>query len=198
MKQHWPAPERNKAPLLKVLAHVLPRRGSVLEVASGSGQHAVHFASNLPGLRWLPSDPADDNLVSIRAWVHDAALPNLSDPVQLDVLSSIWPVATVDAIFNANMIHIAPWACCVALFDGAARHLTAEGILITYGPYRIDGRHTSESNERFDAGLRAQDPSWGVRDLDDVEREAERVGMLLNERIQMPANNFSLVFRRAP
>lgn len=197
MKQRWPAPERNKGPILEVLTRVLPARGTVLELASGSGQHAVHFAAHLPGLRWLPSDPDPDNLASIRAWLHEAALPNLAQPIALDVLSTSWDVGTVDAVFNANLIHISPWACCAALFDGVGRHLAADGVLVTYGPYRIAGQHTSESNARFDAGLKAQDERWGVRDLADVEREAQRVGLGLVERIQMPANNLSLVFRRA-
>lgn len=197
MKQRWPAPERNKGPILDVLTRVLPSRGTVLEISSGSGQHAVHFARHLPQLRWQPSDPDPENLASIRAWVEESALPNLALPIELDVRSPDWGVAAVDAIFNANMIHIAPWACCVALFDGAARLLAAAGVLITYGPYRVAFEHTAESNARFDEGLRAQDPSWGVRNLEDVQREAERVGLALTERIQMPANNLSLVFRRA-
>jgi SAM-dependent methyltransferase len=196
-KQSWAAPERNKHAILAVLARALPAQGSVLEIASGSGQHAVHFARELPALIFQPSDVDPENLESIRAWVRDAALPNLREPLALDVLAADWGVGSVDAVFNANMIHIAPWECCLALLRGAARHLRPDGIFVLYGPFRLGGAHTAASNESFDAGLRARDPRWGVRDLEEVVRQAERVGLAFSERVPMPANNQSLIFRRA-
>jgi SAM-dependent methyltransferase len=142
----WAAPERNKAPILEVLRRVLPGAGTLLEVASGSGQHAAHFAAHLPSLSYLPSDIEPANLDSIRAWVQSSGLPNLHEPRLLDVCQPDWGVGIVDAIFNANMLHIAPWACAVALFEGAARHLVPGGVLVSYGPYRIHGQHTAPSN----------------------------------------------------
>lgn len=196
MKQAWPAPERNKEPILAVLRRVLPATGTLLEIASGSGQHAAHFARALPGLTWQPSDNDADNLVSIGAWVDESGLSNLLSPIALDVRSPHWNVGTLAAAFNANMIHIAPWECCVGLFDGLERHLAAGGVFVLYGPFRISGAHTAPSNAEFDAGLRARDPSWGVRDVEAVEAEAARVGLTLRERVAMPANNQSLVFVR--
>lgn len=199
MKLSWPAPERNKLPILEVLRRVLPSAGRVLEISSGTGQHAAFFAAQLPGITWQSSDMDDQNLASIHAWVEDSALTNLPAPVTLDVCSNAWPVETrdaFDAIFNANMVHIAPWECCVGLIAGAARHLKPHGLLIVYGPFRIGGAHTSESNETFDAGLKARDPRWGVRDLEAVVELAEGAGFSLRERVQMPANNQMLVFER--
>jgi predicted O-methyltransferase YrrM len=195
MKQCWPAPERNKQAILAVLARVLPPRGELLEVASGSGQHAVYFARELPALTFQPSDVDPENLASIRAWVREAGLPNLREPLALDVLADDWGVASVDALFNANMIHIAPWECCLGLLRGAARHLRPQGVLVMYGPFRVGGAHTAPSNESFDAGLRARDPRWGVRELEAVVSEAARLGLMFVER---PANNLSIVFRREP
>jgi hypothetical protein len=195
MKQCWPAPERNKGPILDVLTRVFPGQGRVLELASGSGQHAVHFARNLPQLTWQPSDIERENLDSITAWVKEAALPNLCLPITLDVCSPDWGVGVVDAAFNANMIHIAPWECCVALFEGLQRHLAPAGIFVLYGPFRIAGAHTASSNRNFDAGLKAQDHRWGLRDVEVTVAAAERNGLVLTDRIAMPANNQSLVFR---
>jgi SAM-dependent methyltransferase len=197
MKLCWPAPERNRQPILEVLRRVLPARGVVLEVASGTGQHAAYFAQHLPGLVWQPSDVAAENLASISAWVLEAGLDNLREPLRLDVCSSDWNVGSVAAIFNANMIHITPWECCVGLIDAAQRHLVAGGVLVLYGPYRVDGQHTSASNAQFDASLKARDPRWGVRDCEAVAVLAEAAGLRFEERIAMPANNQTLVFRRA-
>jgi SAM-dependent methyltransferase len=195
MKQTWPAPERNKQPILEVLRRVFPRSGTVLEIASGSGQHAAYFAAQLPALVWRPSDLDRQNLASIRGWVEEAALPNLRPPLTLDVCANDWGVGTVDAIFNANMVHIAPWECCIGLVAGAARHLASGGALVMYGPFSIGGEHTSTSNREFDASLEARDPRWGVRDVDAVIALAEQAGLAFQERVQMPANNQSLVFR---
>lgn len=196
MKLVWPAPERNKQPILDVLRRVLPGDARVLEIASGSGQHAAYFATGMPGVTWIPTDVDADNLASIEAYVRDAALPNLVAPRRLDVREEDWGVVGVDAIFNANLIHIAPWECAVALVVGAARALRPGGLLILYGPYRIGGRHTAESNAAFDADLRARDPRWGVRDLEAVDQLAEPAGLVRDERVEMPANNQLLVYRR--
>jgi hypothetical protein len=196
MKQTWPAPERNKEPILQVLRRVLPARGKLLEIASGSGQHAVHFAAALPELDYQPSDMDPDNLASIAAWVAEAALPNLRAPIALDVCHPDWGVGVVDAIYNANMIHIAPWACAEGLFAGVARHLGADGVVVLYGPFKIDGAHTADSNARFDADLRSRDPRFGVRDLEAVSELARAARLTLHERVSMPANNQCLVFGR--
>ncbi len=192
----WAAPERNKEPILAELVRVLPAAGRVLEVASGSGQHSAHFAAQLPALTFLPSDIDEANLDSIRAWVEQAGLSNLHPPRRLDVCSEDWGVESVEAIFNANMVHIAPWECAVGLFGGAGRHLAPEGVLVLYGPYRIGGQHTAPSNAAFDADLRSRDPRWGVRDVEAMAEVAEQAGLVLEERVQMPANNQLLVFRK--
>lgn len=196
MKKTWPAPERNKAPLLELLARVFPKAGRVLELASGSGQHAAHFARHLPALEFQPSDVDEDNLASIRAWVREEQLANLREPVRLDVLDDAWPVEPCEAAFNANMIHIAPWSCAEGLFAGLGRHLLPGGVFVLYGPFRIGGAHTAPSNAEFDDDLRRRDPAWGVRDLEAVEALASRQGLVLSERVGMPANNQSLVFVR--
>lgn len=196
MKKTWPAPERNKAPLLELLARVFPKAGRVLELASGSGQHAAHFARHLPDLEFQPSDVDEDNLASIRAWVREEQLANLREPVRLDVLDDTWPVAPCEAAFNANMIHIAPWSCAEGLFAGLGRHLLPGGVFVLYGPFRIGGAHTAPSNAEFDDDLRRRNPAWGVRDLEAVEALASRQGLVLSERVGMPANNQSLVFLR--
>jgi SAM-dependent methyltransferase len=196
MKQHWPAAERNKRPILEVLCRVLPARGLVLEIASGSGQHASFFAEELPELSFQPSDVDADNLRSIAAWVEEAARDNLRPPRRLDVTEDDWGIENVDAIFNANMIHIAPWASCEGLLRGARRYLKQGGVLVLYGPFRLDGAHTAESNERFDAGLRERDERWGVRDAEAVIALGEAEGFAFLERVAMPANNQILVFRR--
>jgi len=194
---HAAATERNREPILEVLRRVLPAAGLALEIASGTGQHAAFFAGALPALRWQPSDPSPLHLDSIRAWVAAAGADNVADPVALDVESWPWPVTQADAILNINMIHIAPWSAAVALFQGAARVLPASGVLFLYGPFKREGQHTAESNQRFDERLRAEDSRWGVRDLADVQRVASSSGFLAAEVIPMPANNLSLVFRRS-
>jgi SAM-dependent methyltransferase len=196
MQQHWPAPERNKAPILDVLRRSLPSGGRLLEVASGSGQHAVFFAEALPSWTWLPSDVDPQNLASVAAYVREAALPNLEQPRSLDVCADDWGVGELDALFNANMIHIAPWACAEGLMRGAGRHLREGGVLILYGPFRIGGVHTAPSNETFDADLKRRNPSWGVRDLEAVVELARSSGLQHRETIAMPANNQCVVFQR--
>ena len=192
-----PAAERNRAPILEVLRRVLPASGTVLEIASGTGQHAVFFSERLPQLRWQPSDPAADALRSIRAWVSEEARENLLAPIDLDVRSKPWPVARADAMLCINMIHVSPWEASEALFEGAQRLLSADAPLVTYGPYRVHGKHTAPSNAAFDQSLRSRNPRWGVRDIDELSALATRTGFTLEESVLMPANNMTLVWRRA-
>jgi SAM-dependent methyltransferase len=191
-----PAPERNKGPILDVLRRVLPKRGLVLEVASGTGQHAVHFAAALSGLTWQPSDPDPAMQASIAAWTAATPALNVLPPLALDVRSSAWPVARADAVVCINMIHIAPWAAAVHLIQGASRILDPSAPLVLYGPYRREGRHTAPSNEAFDADLRRRNPEWGVRDVESVTAQAAESGFALDEIVEMPANNLTVVFRR--
>ncbi|MFQ5764191.1 MAG: DUF938 domain-containing protein [Rhodospirillales bacterium] len=188
--------ERNKDPILEVLKRVLPETGLVLEIGAGTGQHPVHFAPAFPGLAWQPTDPDAASRASIAAWAEAAGAPNLLSPVALDVMDDPWPVADAVAVISINMIHIAPWACCLGLIAGAKRVLAEGGVLFLYGPFKVGGRHTAPSNKRFDMSLRSRDPAWGVRNLDDVAMEAREAGFQLAETVQMPANNLSVVFRR--
>ncbi|MDY0746064.1 DUF938 domain-containing protein [Paucibacter sp. R3-3] len=193
---HSPAADRNKQVILDVLLKALPRRGRALEIASGSGQHVAHFAAAMPGWQWLASDPSPQALASIAAlW------PEGLTPLQLDVLQSPWPLPAshqeVDAIFSANMLHISPWATCAALMQGAARHLTADGKLLVYGPFIVPGTPTALSNEAFDADLRGRNPAWGLRSLVDVQDEAKAAGLRLVNTTPMPANNLMLEFQRS-
>ena len=192
-----PHAARNREPILDVLKRVLPAAGLVLEIASGSGEHAAYFAARLPSLVWQPTD-ADPHArsSSIAAYRADAAAPNLAAPLQLNVTAPVWPVERADALVCINMIHISPWAASEALMAGAGRILPAGGVVYLYGPYRVDGRHTAPSNAEFDARLREQNPQWGVRDLGEVTALAERHGLALTETVTMPANNLSVVFRR--
>ena len=189
------AAERNKAPILAVLQRVLPSTGLVLEIASGGGQHVVHFAKALPRLAWQPSDPDAEARASIAAWAAAEQLDNVRPPLALDARAASWPLDACDAIVCINMIHISPWTAAEGLFAGAERLLPADGVLYLYGPYRMQGRHTAPSNAAFDASLRAQSPEWGLRDLEEVEALAARHGFALGETVAMPANNFSVIFR---
>ncbi|SFD36864.1 DUF938 domain-containing protein [Methylobacterium sp. 13MFTsu3.1M2] len=192
-----PAVARNRDAILAVLREILPDRGTVLEIASGSGEHAVHVAAALPGLDWLPSDPEPAARRSIAAHALRAGLANIRPPLALDAAAAAWPVARVDGIVCINMIHIAPWAATEGLMAGAGHALSAGGVLFLYGPFREADRPFAESNAAFDASLRARDPAWGVRDLDAVAAEAARHGLSLVRRVAMPANNLSLIFGRA-
>jgi SAM-dependent methyltransferase len=191
-----PSAVRNRDPILAVLRRVFPAQGTVLEIASGSGEHAVHFATALPGLAWQPTDRDPAALRSIAAWQTTERLPNLLAPLELDVTSPAWPVPRADAVVAINMIHISPWRATQGLLEGAARVLSPGGVLFLYGPYQEGGRHTAPSNAAFDADLRARNPEWGVRDLDDVKALAAKHGLDFVERVAMPANNLSVVFRR--
>lgn len=194
-RQHSPAAERNRGPILAELQRLLPARGVLLEVASGTGQHAAHCAAALPGWTWWPSDPEPRSRASILAWCE--GLANVLPPLALDVLAEPWPGVPerLDAVYCANMLHISPWATCAALMRGAAHRLRAGGWLLLYGPYLVDGETTAPGNQAFDADLRQRDPRWGLRRLGDVQAEALGVGLQLRERITMPANNLLLVFQ---
>jgi len=196
MKQIWPAPERNKEPILAVLRTVLPTSGRVLEIASGSGQHVAYFAAQLPGLVFLPSDPSEENRASIAAYVAELGLPNLEAPRAISVGDDDWGTGVVDAVFCANMIHIAPWEATLGLFGGSARVLGEGAPLVVYGPFVIDGEPIAESNRAFDEDLRRRDARWGVRDLGDVIRIAAEAGFAFESRVPMPANNQTVAFRR--
>jgi hypothetical protein len=199
-----PAAERNKQPILECLRTLLPATGSALEIAAGTGQHAVWFAAALPGWSWQPTDADIDALPLIAARVAGAALNNVREPLQLDVLAPQWPTAgeafcsPFDVVFCANMLHISPWATCPALMRGGARHLSEGGRLITYGPYLEEGVPTSPGNLAFDASLRHNNPAWGIRPLRDVAQHAQAAGLQLQQRHAMPANNLLLVWGREP
>lgn len=195
-----PAADRNKQVILAVLRRFLPAQGDALEIASGTGQHMAWFAAALPAWRWQPSDALAQALPGIA--VHTAGLPNVQPPRQLDVTQPWLPERAgqpprFDLIYCANMLHIAPWACCAGLMQGAARHLAPAGVLVTYGPYLEDEVVTTESNLAFDASLRARNPAWGIRRREDVQSEARRAGLALAARHAMPASNLLLVWQRA-
>ena len=192
-----PAVARNRDAILSVLRRVLPEVGTVLEVASGSGEHAVHFARALRGLAWQPSDPEPTARRSIAAHARQAGLANVLDPLALDAAAPDWAVETAAAVVCINMVHIAPWRATEGLMAGAGRLLPAGAPLVLYGPFREAGVPTAPSNEAFDADLRRRDPRWGLRCAEEVGRLAQAHGLALAERIAMPANNLTLVFRRA-
>lgn len=196
MPAHSPAAERNRGPILAELLRLLPAQGAALEIAAGTGQHAAHFAAALPGWTWQPTDGDTAALPSIDAWCH--GLPNVRPALQLDVLAPAWPGVPdrVDLIYAANLLHIAPWAVCAALMQGAARQLAPRGLLVTYGPYLVDGVPTAPGNLAFDADLRARNPAWGLRRLADVEAQARAAGLSLRESVALPANNRLLVWAR--
>jgi Protein of unknown function (DUF938) len=192
----WPAAERNRQPILEVLQRVLPERGSLLEIASGTGQHAAHFAAGLVGWTIQPSDCDREHLETLRRRVALTANERLLPPIALDVTREPPTTLAPTAIYCANMVHIAPWAACVGLFTLAHRVLGAGGLLITYGPYSVHGGHTADSNVRFDESLKARNPEWGVRDVDELSAIASERSFELRETCQMPANNLLLVWQR--
>ncbi|WNG21737.1 DUF938 domain-containing protein [Cystobacter fuscus] len=195
MKRHAPSAERNREPLLPVLREVLPAQGTVLELASGTGQHAVFFARALPGLTWQPTDLDPTALASIEAWRQEEGPPNLRAPLALDVLAEPWPVERADALVAINLVHISPWEACQGLLRGAGRVLAPGGPLVLYGAYFIEGQPPAPSNLAFDASLRERDPSWGVRELGAVTAEARRHGLERERVIEMPSHNLTVVFR---
>lgn len=196
MKRHAPATERNREPLAEVLRQVLPASGTVLEVASGTGEHAAYFARLFPHLLWQPSDCDPDSLNSIEAWAADSDAANLLPPVVLDAAGT-WPLDAADAILCVNMVHISPWSATVGLMRGAGRVLPPGGPLVLYGPYRRAGVATAPSNEDFDQSLKSRNPQWGLRVLEDVVAEGEANGLGYDRLFEMPANNVTVVLRRA-
>ena len=203
--RHAPATQRNREPILAVLARVLPPTAAVLEIASGTGEHAVFFAPALAPRPWLPSDPDPQARRSIEAWRQAHPAPNLARPLDLDVTQPDWwrqvpqlESSPLGAIVAINLIHIAPWSACLGLIKGAGQLLPPGGILYLYGPYRQNGQHTAPSNVAFDQHLKAENPSWGVRDREAVVAIATDQGLELLETVAMPAQNLSLVFRARP
>lgn len=210
-RQYAPATQRNREPILSVLHQVLPATGTVLEISSGTGEHAIFFAPSLHPRRWLPSDPNPIARASIAAWQQHSPSENLYPPIALDAQDSVWAVereplpetlssrgfqsGEITAIVNINMIHIAPWSACLGLMAGARRILPAGGVLYLYGPYKQGGQHTAPSNAAFDQSLRAQDSDWGVRDLEAVIAAAEAEQLTFITTSAMPANNLSVIFR---
>ena len=197
-KEIAPSAERNKGPILEVLARVLPASGDVLEIGSGTGQHVAHFAKALPALTFQPSERDAGRHASIAAWIRDEGLRNVRPPIAFDLTGLPWPVREADAIVCINVIHISPWEATLALMRGAGAILRPRGVLVTYGPYKRGGAHTAPSNEEFDASLRSRNARWGVRDMETVSAIASLQGLRLMETVAMPANNFTLVFCRSP
>ncbi|NJK49629.1 DUF938 domain-containing protein [Candidatus Gracilibacteria bacterium] len=199
-RQYAPATLRNREPILEVLLRVLPSDGNILEIASGTGEHAIFFAPHLSPRQWIPSDCNPVLLTSIQAWREYSPVDNLHPPLAINVQDEVWSIEAKDlsiaAIANINMIHISPWSACLGLMAGANRLLPSGGILYLYGPFKRGGKHTAPSNLAFDESLRAQNPEWGVRNLEDVIEVANNQGLNLLEIVQMPANNLSVVFQR--
>jgi SAM-dependent methyltransferase len=191
-----PAALRNREPILDVLRGVLPPHGTVLEVASGSGEHVVHFAKALPNLTWQPSDPSAEARESIVALAADEGLPNILAPLNLDATAADWPLDRADALVAINMVHISPWAATLGLLRHAARLLPSAGPLILYGPYRQQNETMAPSNVAFDADLRSRNPEWGIRLLEDLVHEADGAGFRLVRVVTMPANNLSVLLAR--
>lgn len=197
-KRHAPATLRNREPIRAVLADLLDDGTSVLEIGSGTGEHAAFFAGAFPGVTWQPSDPDPASRASIAAWAAEAGRPTLGPALALDVTAGPLPEALrarFDLVLAVNLIHIAPWAVCPALMAAAAQALKPGGRLMLYGPFMIDGAHTAPSNAAFDAQLRSTDPDWGVRDLGEVAAAASRQGLALERQVAMPSNNLSVIFR---
>jgi SAM-dependent methyltransferase len=195
-KQHAAATARNREPILAVLRQWLPPEGLILEIAAGTGEHAAFFAAANPDWQWQPSDTEPAALASIAAWRADSGLPNLLPPLALDVRVPPWPVERADALFCANMIHIAPWDRALALMAGAGTVLAPGGVMVLYGPFKLGGAHTAPSNAAFDADLQARNPAWGVRDLEAVGAAAQAAGLDHLATVPMPANNLCVVWRR--
>jgi len=196
-RRRAPAALRNRAPILEVLREYLPESGTVLEIASGTGEHICYFAAAMPHLNWQPTDIDPDALASTAAYCGDAALVNLAPPQRLDVTSSEWPHAPAAGVICVNMIHIAPWSCCEGLVRGAAAVLKDRAPLVLYGPFKRNGVHTAPTNDAFDQTLRRQNPAWGVREMEAVESAARDVGLDESTAIEMPSNNFCLILRRS-
>lgn len=201
VKRHAPATTRNREPILAVLRDVLPARGFILEIASGSGEHTAYFAPHFPTLTWQPSDAEISLLPSIRAWSDDAmscaAGNNILPPLRLNTVEHPWPVEQADGILAVNMVHISAWESCEGLMSGAGRVLCKGGVLVLYGPFKQAGQHSAPSNVAFDESLRRENPEWGIRDLENVVDLARKNDLSLAQVVPMPANNLCVVFRKA-
>lgn len=195
-RQYAPASERNSEPILSVLQNFLPQSGLLLEIAAGSGQHAVFFAPYFPRLTWQPSEPDSDCRASITAWIDYMHTKNIKMPIDLDVTSFPWPISQADAIFSSNMIHITPWECCLGLMAGAGEILKPHGVLILYGPFLMKRKKTKKSNIQFDNSLRKRNRLWGIRDLEKVIQAGNACGLKCEDIIEMPANNLTVILRK--
>ena len=196
MKRHAPATARNSQPLAEVLARELPASGTVLEIASGSGEHAVFMARRFPALDWQPSDRDAEALASVDAWAAEARLANLRPAIALDAAAPDWPIVSADALLCVNMVHISPWDAAVGLFAGAGRILASGAPLVLYGPFIEPDQETAASNLAFDQSLKQRNPEWGLRNTDDLDALAADHGLSRTARHAMPANNLALVYRR--
>nr|WP_240969509.1 DUF938 domain-containing protein [Sneathiella limimaris] len=203
-RQFAPAAERNRDPILSVLKDLLEGSETVLEIASGTGEHAVHFASAFPDVTWQPTNFDDEHFTSAEAWREHAGLANIKPTLRLDACANPWPVEAPDyehrdisAIFNANMIHISPWEVTLGLFNGASRILSPGNLMILYGPYKVDGEHTADSNKKFEDWLKGLNPGFGIRDIGEVSEVAKKEGLHHRQSIAMPANNFIQVFQKS-
>lgn len=194
-RRYSPAAGRNRTLILEVLREKLPNSGTVLEIASGTGEHIVHFAAQCPNLKFQPTDPSPEALTSIAAWIDAEATGNVRSPIALDVLQADWPVPDCDAVYCSNMIHIAPWTACEGLIAGSARALQPGGLLFIYGPFFRAGIETAPGNIAFDRDLRRRNPEWGIRHLDEVAELATMAGFHPPEITEMPANNLCVAFR---
>ena len=199
-RQYASATQRNRQPILEVLLKILPAQGNILEIASGTGEHGIFFAPRLTPHQWIPSEPNPLLRASIAAWQDKFPAENLHSPLDIDARNERWSIedleTKIDAIVNINMIHISPWNACLGLMLGADRVLSSGGILYLYGPFKRNGKHTAPSNQAFDRSLKASNPEWGVRDLTEVTKVAENHSLELKEIISMPANNFSVIWRK--
>lgn len=198
LRRYYPATERNRDSIVTVLRRILPPSGLILEIASGSGEHAAHLATVFQNLVWQPSDRDPALLDSISAHANASGAANMQPPLVLDVAVQPWPIDEAAAILCINMVHISPWSACQMLLKGAGALLTEGGVLYLYGPYMRRGRHTAPTNAAFDESLRQRNPAWGLRKVEDVELEAQQYGLVLEEIVDMPANNFSLILRKTP
>lgn len=195
LRLDYPATSRNRDAILDVLTSILPDHGQILEIDSGSGQHAIYFKAAMPHLDWQTSDPEEAARTSIAGWINSEKL-NMPAPLDIDASRDDWPIDQISAIMSINMIHISPWGSCQGLMRGAAKHLPSSGVLYLYGPFCEDGHFKAPSNAAFDASLEQRNPEWGVRDLALVIQEAENNGLVFQKKIEMPSNNLSVIFKK--
>ena len=196
VRQHAPHADRNKGPIVDVLRRVLPDVGIVLEIGSGTGQHITHFAREFPGVQWQPSDYDQVAVASIESYRRESRLPNVREPLLLEVRKRTWGHGLLDAVLAIDLVHVTSWSVCEGLFDGARRHLKPNGVLVMYGPFKQEGGFSSPENAGLDAALRARNPDWGLRDLEAVAALGVVRGLLVEQVVDMPAHNLAVVFRK--